>query len=89
MLYLSRMKVGGGEILYKMAKLKCWKKAKGKDLEVYHKDMGDNIIIHKEQGDYFINIRDSRGSLKESESAQKKSQALKFANQYMKKHDKC
>lgn len=80
----------------KMKKLKCWKK-RNIDLNVKSyatfTKKGGGVIwvvksnINKEKPFRFGGV-DGRGYIKE-ESAKTKPEALKLAENYMKKHDKC
>jgi len=74
-----------------MTKLKCWKKIS----EKY-----DRIVFKKDGEKYRVYVGKKEGYLQDYEDwyivhksfakdFKSKSQALKFANKYMKNHDKC
>ena len=78
-----------------MAKLKCWRKIKlvtsPKSKLVYEHHNGNLIFISKSVfGDKPIRFNgvNKRGYMK-NEYFKNISESLKFANSYMKKHDKC
>jgi len=70
-----------------MEKLKCWKRVeKLKDRNTfYNKNKSLNIFVFKEKNKWYSDLDNG----KPFNVFKTKNQALKFANKYMKKHDKC
>ena len=83
------------EKIYEM-KLKCWKKTKDDKLrKVFINKKTKRVVSVEDEGIQHLKKRHVFLSGKENHYVDKvkyfnkKPQALKFANKYMKKHDKC
>jgi len=74
-----------------MKKLKCWKKVDAYSGEQWNKGKGEKLQVdYGNRGYYVQKINPSGyGGKKIKDGFKKKSQALKFANKYMKKHNIC
>ena len=80
-------------------KLKCWKRSKNFDSgNTWEREGGGWVYLYKkgwfrgEEDKYVISSSSTGGSNpqdRDNKSFKTKSQALKFANSYMKENDKC
>jgi hypothetical protein len=76
-----------------MAKLKCWEAIYESELMLRYKNMKNKNILEiypekiRNTKRYFVGVSDDK-SIRDKEF-KTKPQAIKFANSYMEKHDKC
>jgi len=78
-----------------MTKLKCWKKSKYSDKGnfVFDKEGKESVVVHVYKHPFhsppFRFVLHENHKVTDESQFKTYSQALKFANKYMKEHDKC